>query len=176
MKNIFVILSVILASAVFAQSCPTAMDLCYKKKEDKPWAYNGQSKSGRLEANKEYTMSFVAYKGLEYKLRIGTHLEDMQGKVEFEVYEMVNKKVQTGGKLAYEKEKKVLIKNADMEYINEVKFSSTKTKKLYIKVKVIAEGGDADSAYEDTTDPENKKFYYCIGVLILQQKSIKTGF
>ena len=175
MKNILLI-ALCLAYFTPNSQCDSAKELLWNKKADKSWVINGQSKSGRLESGVEYTMSFVGYKGIDYKLRIGTHIENMSGTVEYEIYEKVSNKVEKDGRVTYEKELKYLFKNSEHDNTNEVEFSCTKTKKLYVRVVVHSDEADAAKAHEDNSDPENKSFYYCVGVLILQQASLKTGF
>lgn len=86
-----------LVTIVAMAQCPTIESLSKSKKKEKGDVYviNSQSRTGALLSDEDYEMSFVAQSGLDYRLSV-IPVEGAAGTVNYEVYELVVEKKQTG--------------------------------------------------------------------------------
>ena len=166
MKKIL-LTSVFLSFVLFVNAqCVKPEYFIVKSKKSEGYSINGQSKSGYFEPGEVYEMSFIAYAGMDYKISVGADVSDKEGQIEFELYEKKNKQVKEGGQIRYKKEDKILFKNKDAEMTQSMEFSSTATRRIYVRVQVPKVDGETGAA----------ESYVCVGVLLEHQKGVKTGF
>lgn len=150
------------SSSIFYAQC-TKPEKMMKPSYKQGWGVDAQSRSGVLEMGKPYELSFVASKGVDYKVTTATSGDDENVQIDFVLYEMAVGKVEENGKSKYIKYKKVLFDSKDNDNARTIEFSSTKSRKVFINVTVPAGADDGGQMQ-------------CVGVLIEHQKSAKEGF
>jgi hypothetical protein len=165
------VLSAIMIQA-FAQ-CNKTHYLCMGQfsKEDKSayWNLNNQSRSAAFEKGKVYEMSFVGYEGFEYRLSTCTDIESATG-VKFELAKDVVVRVQdSDGNTNIKRQREVIFDNEDDGMTPFVLFTSDKTRKFYLSVKVPATGSSDNKKLTNTDN-------VCVGVLIEHRRTEKLGF
>jgi hypothetical protein len=86
--------------------------------------------------------------------------------------------------IKYEKSKKLLFDNTKKESVQHFEFISDKTRKLLVEVFVPSTDGGGGEAASTGTGKKGKEddkeisaaTYSCIGMLVMHQKALKTGF
>jgi len=165
------ILSLIVIQAI--AQCDRTHYLCLNQfsKEDKTvlWNLNNQSRSAAVEKGKVYEMSFIAYEGFEYRLSTCSDVSNTAG-VNFELAQdvIVRVKDETGNTVI-KRQKEVIYDNADDAMKAFVLFTTDKTQKFYLSVKVPSTGSSADKKLTNTDN-------VCVGVLIEHRRTEKLGF
>ena len=166
MKYLVFTLALLLASNLDSQ-CPDSRSFCMSGSRE-GWLFNNQSKSATFEKGETYEMSFIAYKGISYRLAVCTDLRDESEKIEFEIYESKSVAKKIDGRVRYVKEYVTLYSNKNDDMEQTFTFSSDKTRKLFLRMKVPnGESKDKDN---------NQMDLLCVGVLLEHQKTPKTGF
>lgn len=171
------------------------------------WQFNNQSKSGLFAENETTEITLVTYKDTEYMLAFCSDNEELDGKIQFKLYDFVTKQVEEKRKakvkfpdpsdstgirmierdtvyssIKYEKTKKLLFDNTKKESVQHFEFISDKTRKLLVEVFVpgTGGGGEASSTGGKKGKGDDKEIsagtYSCIGMLVMHQKALKTGF
>lgn len=196
------IVTVSTAGILFAQrsnKCVGEHNYCWPsgkemKRSGDVWQYNNQSKSGLFAQGETTEINLIAYKGTEYMMNFCTSTEEVEGKIQFKIYDYVSKAVRTrkitktevpdpedemGERMImvndttyatkYEKSKKLLYDNTKQETTQTYAFISEKTRKLLVEVFVPQGGGGGEEQMEASR-------YACVGMLILHQKGLTTGF
>jgi len=126
------------------------------------WGPNSQSKSGPLQAGEVYEYTFIAQRGLEYRLTALGGLNNIKvDNVEFELFDTEVKKVVQDGKPVYKRLKKVIYDSKSDESGSQVVFSTPKTRKLTIEVTVV-----------NTEDPTAVQ---CVVVFVETRRIAKLG-
>lgn len=140
-----------------------------KEEQAEFWNLNNQSQSATFAKGQVYEMSFVAYKGYDYRVSVCT---DIVGgdKVAFELLqdEVIRVKDEYGN-TNIKKTKEAVYNNKDDNMKPTIIFTTDKTKKFYIKVNVPPTGESKDKALGKT---EN----VCVGVLLEHKEAAKLGF
>jgi hypothetical protein len=154
MKGVLASFFIFISCWTFTQ-CNTQELIKNASKVKSDYGVNSQSKTGMLLSKKDYEMSFIAQKNMDYRISCGTVSTD-DGKVFFEIYEMVTQKDAQGN---YKKVKNILFESKDFEN-NTIEFTTDQLRKLLIKVHY---------------DNGKSKIPECIGVLIEDKKTIKIG-
>lgn len=186
-------------------SCSGEHNYCYpESKKSKgastkdDWQYNNQSKSAIFAQNETSEVNMIVYKDTEYMLSFCSDNDEVDGKIQFKIYDYVTKAVtdekkakyavpdptDTSGvrtiqrdtiykSIRYEKTKKLLFDNTKKENTQTFNFISDKTRKLLIEV--FVPGGEA--IVSSSKDDEIKAATYaCVGMLVLHQKALVVGF
>lgn len=166
MKYLVFTLTLLFAGNIESQ-CPDSRSFCMSGSRD-GWMFNNQSKSATFEKGEKYEMSFIAYKGISYRLAVCTDLRDESEDIEFEIYESKSVKREENGRLRYSKEYVTIYSNKEDEMSQDFTFSSDKTRKLYLRMSVP--NGESKGKDNNTLD------LLCVGVLLEHQKTPKTGF
>lgn len=166
-----VLLLSVIAIQAYAQ-CGNTHYLCLGQfsKEDKGayWNLNNQSRSGAFEKGKVYEMSFIAYEGFEYRLSTCTDVASANGVVFELAQDMIVRVKDADGNTVMKRQKEVIFDNeSDMAPF--VLFTTDKTRKFYLSVKVPSTGSSEDKKLTNTDN-------VCIGVLIEHRKTEKLGF
>lgn len=126
------------------------------------WGPNSQSKSGPLQAGETYEYTFIAQKGLEYRLTALGGLNNIRvDNVEFELYDTEVQKVVQDGKPVYKRMKKMIFDSKSEESGSQVVFSSPKTRKLTLEVSVV--NNEAPNAVQ------------CVVVFVETRKATQLG-
>lgn len=140
-----------------------------KEEQAEFWNLNNQSQSAMFAKGQVYEMSFIAYKGYDYRLSVCTDVTGGE-KVSFELLqdEVVRVKDEYGN-TNIKKTKESIYKNADDGMKPSITFTTDKTKKIYVKVNVPATGTSSDKALGKTDN-------VCVGVLIEHKEASSLGF
>lgn len=166
MKYLVFTLALLLSINLESQ-CPDSRSFCLSGSRN-GWLFNNQSKSATFEKGETYEMSFIAYKGISYRLAVCTDLRDESEDIEFEIYESKSVAKKIDGRVRYVKEYVTLYSNNEDQMEQIFTFSSDKTRKLFLRMKVpTGESKDKDN---------NQLDLLCVGVLLEHQKTPKTGF
>lgn len=141
-----------------------------KEQQAEYWNLNNQSQSAAFAKGKVYEMSFIAYKGYDYRLTVCTDIVEGGDMINFELAqdEVVRVKDEYGN-TNIKKTKETIYKNADDGNTQTITFTTDKTKKIYVKVNVPAQGESKDKALGKTDN-------VCVGVLIEHKEAANLGF
>ena len=179
MKNLLFTLATIFVTATAANAqCKNTHTYCNLGK-DKGFKINNQSKSGVIAKGEEYEVSIIVYKDVDYRIAFCSDDEELEGKIEFEIYEILTEKRydEKKKKDMYVKVPNFLVKSKELvgddgAMVQELEFNSTKTRKLYIKIYVpegASEGGKRRKGLGSSDS-------ICMGILVQHQKGLKMGF
>lgn len=147
--------------------CTALLD---KEQQAEYWNLNNQSKSATFAKGKVYKMSFIAYKGYDYRISVCTDIAEGGDKVRFELFhDAVIRVKDEYGNTNIKRQKESLYKNSDDNLSPMVEFSVDKTKKFYLDVNVPATGESKDRKLKKTDN-------VCVGVLLEHKKGDKLGF
>ena len=147
--------------------CTTLLD---KEQQAEFWNLNNQSKSATFEKGKVYKMSFIAYKGFDYRISVCTDIKEGADKVRFELFHDAIVRVKDEyGNTNIQRKKESFYSNQDDNLSPMVEFTVDKTKKFYIDVNVPAAGESKDRKLSKTDN-------VCVGVLLEHKKAAKMGF
>lgn len=147
--------------------CTSVLD---KEQQQEFYNLNNQSKSATFEKGKVYKMSFIAYKGFDYRISVCTDIMEGGDKVRFELlHDAIVRVKDEYGNTNIQRKKEPLYNNQDDNLSPFVEFTVDKTKKFYLNVNVPASGESKDRKLKKT---EN----VCVGVLLEHKKAAKLGF
>lgn len=166
------LLTVIVVLQAYSQCQKThyfCTSILTKEQQAEFWNLNNQSQSAMFAKGQVYEMSFIAYKGFDYRLSVCTDIVGGE-KVEFEILqdEVVRVKDEYGN-TNIKKTKESIYKNADDSMSPTITFTTDKTKKIYVKVNVPGVGTSKDKALGKTDN-------VCVGVLIEHKEAAELGF
>ena len=142
-----------------------------KEEQQEYWNLNNQSKSAAVAKGEDYNLSFIAYKGYDYRLSVCTDAVEGTGeKVQFTLSQDAIVRVKDeNGNTNIRKQKEAIFDNSKEGNESFVKFATDKTRKFYLTVKVPA-----------AAESQNKKLgieeKVCLGVLLEHRKSPNLGF
>lgn len=142
-----------------------------KEEQGEYWDLNNQSKSAAVVKGEEYNLSFIAYKGYDYRLTVCTDAVEGTGEtVSFVLAQDAIVRVKDEfGNTNIKKKKEDIYNNADDGNSSFVKFATDKTRKFYLTVQVPVDG-----------ESKNKKLgqqeRVCLGVLLEHKKTPNLGF
>jgi hypothetical protein len=141
-----------------------------KEEQAEFWNLNNQSQSATFAKGQVYEMSFIAYKGYDYRISVCTDIAEGGDKVSFELLqdEVIRVKDEYGN-TNIKKTKESIYKNQDDNLKPSVTFTTDKTKKFYVKVNVPATGESKDKALGKTDN-------VCVGVLLEHKEAAELGF
>ena len=144
--------------------------LLSEEQQEELWTLNNQSKSAAFEKGKEYKMSFIAYKGFDYRISVCTDIIEGGDKVRFQLFQdaRVLEKDEYGNTNIVRK-KELLYNNEDDNLSPTVSFTVDQTKKFYLTVQVPNQGESKERKLK-TTD------YVCVGVLLEHKRGQELGF
>ena len=142
-----------------------------KEQQQEYWNLNNQSKSAAIAKGEKYNLSFVAYKGYDYRLSVCTDITEGAGeKVQFTLFQDAIVRVKDEfGNTNIKKQKEAIFKNADEGNQPYVQFATDKTRKFYLEVSVPSSG-------ESKNRKLNQADKCCLGVLLEHRKTPKLGF
>lgn len=147
--------------------CTSLLD---KEQQQEFWNLNNQSKSATFEKGKLYKMSFIAYKGFDYRISVCTDIKEGANNVRFELFHDAIVRVKDEyGNTNIQRKKESLYANKDDNLSPMIEFTVDKTKKFYIDVNVPASGESKDRKLSKTDK-------VCVGVLLEHKKAPKIGF
>lgn len=140
-----------------------------KEEQAEFWNLNNQSQSAMFAKGQVYEMSFIAYKGYDYRLSVCTDIVGGE-KVEFELLqdEVVRVKDEFGN-TNIRKTKSSIYSNKDDSMKPSINFTTDKTKKIYVKVNIPGSGTSKDKSLGKTDN-------VCVGVLIEHKEAAALGF
>jgi hypothetical protein len=131
---------------------------------------NNQSKSANFAKGKTYKMSFIAYKGYDYRISVCTDIAEGGDKVRYELFHDAIVRVKDEyGNTNIQRKKESLYNNADDNLSPYLEFSVEKTTKFYLDVAVPASGESKNKKLKKTDN-------VCVGVLLEHKKTQKLGF
>lgn len=134
------------------------------------WNLNNQSKSAVFAKGKTYKMSFIAYKGFDYRISVCTDVEGGD-KPRFELFHDAVVRVKDEfGNTNIKRQKETLYKNSDDNMSPMIEFTVEKTEKFYLDVQVPETGESKNRKLAKSTDN------VCVGVLLEHKKVQATGF
>ncbi|MEX1001918.1 MAG: hypothetical protein WDZ35_07375 [Crocinitomicaceae bacterium] len=176
MKKVLIFAALIIgivAIEAYAQCRKThyfCTSLLSEEQQKEYWTLNNQSKSALFEKGKVYKMSFIAYKGFDYRISVCTDVVEGGDKVRFDLqHDAIVRVKDEYGNTNIRRQRETLYKNADDNLSPTVEFSVDETKKFYIDVNVPASGESSDRKLKTTDN-------VCVGVLIEHKKGQKLGF
>lgn len=125
-------------SMVSFGQCPSPSELIKPDKKS-GWSENSQSKSGALMAGEVYEYTFIAQRGVEYRITaLGGVDEVIMDNVEFKLFDSEVEKVEVDGELVYKRLQKLVYDSKSSEIGNQLIFSTPKTRKLTMKVNFVS--------------------------------------
>lgn len=137
LKHIIAITLFAGASMVSFSQCPSPSELIKPDKKS-GWNENSQSKSGALQAGEAYEYTFIAQRGVEYRITaLGGVDEIIMDNVEFKLYSSEVDKVEIDGKPVYKRFEKVVYNSESSDTGSQLIFSTPKTRKLTMKVNIV---------------------------------------
>jgi hypothetical protein len=137
LKYIFSFALFIGSSALLSAQCPSPSELVKPDKKS-GWNENSQSKSGALLAGEVYEYTFIAQRGVEYRITaLGGVNEVIMDNVEFKLYDSEVQKVEIDGQPVYKRVQKVVYNSESGETGSQLVFTTPKTKKLTMKVNIV---------------------------------------
>lgn len=141
-----------------------------KEEQAEFWNLNNQSQSAMFAKGEVYEMSFIAYKGYDYRLSVCTDIAEGGDKIQFEMLqdEVVRVKDEYGN-TNIKKTKESIYKNAEDGLKQSITFTTDKTKKIYVKVNIPSTGTSKDKALGKTDN-------VCVGVLLEHKEAASLGF
>lgn len=142
-----------------------------KEQQAEYWDLNNQSKSATFAKGKVYELSFICYKGYDYRLSVCTDILDGTGeKISFELFQDAVVRVKDEyGNTNIRKQRESIYNNANDNMKTFLKFTTDKTKKFYLEVNVPATGESSDKKL-------NQADLVCVGVLLEHKKGANLGF
>ncbi len=139
-----------------------------KEQQSEYWDLNNQSKSATFAKGKVYELSFICYKGYDYRLSVCTDILDGTGdKVSFELFQDAIVRDEQTQRIS--KQRESIYNNTNDNMKTFVKFATDKTKKFYLEVNVPATG-------ESKNKTLNQNDLVCVGVLLEHKKGSELGF
>ena len=197
MKFIKTLLILLIVSpvAIHAQECHNTVRYCHHSKKE-GYIFNMQSESGAFIQGDTAEVSFIVYKGMEYKVSLCSPSHDiLNGNFQFKIVEHITKGVweetttytnevqydeygleigeqkipHTTKKRVYKTQEVIRYDNTKDENSQDFVFQSNKTRKLFVKVYIPEM--ESEGEYDFGSDS-----YSCVGLLIEHQQGIKTGF
>ena len=163
----------IVALEAYAQCRKThyfCTELLDEEEQKEYYTLNNQSKSATFEKGKVYKMSFIAYKGFDYRISVCTDVVEGGDKVRFELaHDAIVRVKDEYGNTNIRRQRETLYKNADDNLSPFVEFTVDDTKKFYLNVNVPASGESKDRKLKASDN-------VCVGVLLEHKKAAKTGF
>ncbi|MBD3638586.1 MAG: hypothetical protein HUJ25_14630 [Crocinitomicaceae bacterium] len=176
MKRTFLIGAVvvgIVAFQAYSQCAKThyfCTSLLSEEQQKEYWSLNNQSKSATFAKGKTYKMSFIAYKGYDYRISVCTDIIEGGDKVRFELFHDAIVRVKDEyGNTNIKRQKESLYKNADDNLSPMVEFAVDKTTKFFLDVAVPESGESQDRKLKKSDN-------VCVGVLLEHKKADKLGF
>ena len=147
--------------------CTSVLD---EEAQKEYWNLNNQSKSANFQKGKVYKMSFIAYKGFDYRISVCTDIEEGGDKVRFELeHDAVVRVKDEYGNTNIKRQRETLYKNQDDNLAQFVIFTVEKTEKFFLNVNVPNAGESKDKKLKKTDN-------VCVGVLLEHKKVEKFGF
>lgn len=141
-----------------------------KEQQQEYWNLNNQSKSATFEKGKVYKMSFIAYKGFDYRISVCTDVADGGDAVRFELFHDAIVRVKDEyGNTNIQRKQESLYTNKDDNLSPMVEFTVDKTKKFYLDVNVPVSGESKNRKLSKTDN-------VCVGVLLEHKKAANLGF
>lgn len=137
--NIVTIVFAVLASHISFTQCPSPSQLM-KPDRKSGWSESSQSKSGALMSGQEYTYTFIAQRGMEYKVNAFAGVDVISSEnVDFKLYYTEVEKTMIDGEWVYDRVDKVVFDSkSNKEDKGEITFSSSKTRKLTMKLSLTS--------------------------------------
>ncbi|UKN01889.1 hypothetical protein K6119_19380 [Paracrocinitomix mangrovi] len=134
------------------------------------WNLNNQSQSANFKKGEVYKMSFIAYKGFDYRISVCTDIEEGGDKIRFELaHDAVVRVKDEYGNTNIKRQRESLYKNNDDNLAQYLIFTVEKTEKFYLDVNIPASGESSDKKLAKTDN-------VCVGVLLEHKKVEKFGF
>lgn len=147
--------------------CTSLLD---KEKQAEFWNLNNQSKSATFQKGKIYKMSFIAYKGFDYRVSVCTDIVEGGDKVRFELFHDAIIRVKDEyGNTNIKRQKESLYNNTDDNLSPSLEFTVDKTKKFFLDVNVPVGGESKDRKLAKSDN-------VCVGVLLEHKKVAQLGF
>lgn len=150
-------------SMLSVSQCPPPSQLI-KLDKKAGWNESSQSKSGALQAGESYEYSFIAQRGLEYRITAlggGTDQINMNN-VEFRLYSNEVERIQVEGKTVYKRLEKEIFNSESSDQGSQWIFSTSQTRKLTMKVNIV-----------NTAKPDAIQ---CVAVCVETRRSTALGF
>jgi hypothetical protein len=160
-KNLLHILTVVSITWSANGQCPTPNQVM-KADTKNGWYENSQSKSGALAPGDTYEYNFIVQRGIDYRITtLGGKTELTKGNVEFKIYDTQVQRVEVNGDMVYKRFETIVFDSRNPENTEELIFNSPKTRKLTMRVEVVAEGQPND--------------VHCVVVFVETKRSEKFG-
>jgi hypothetical protein len=135
-KHIFIIPLFASVSMVSYSQCPSPSEVMKADKKE-GWSESSQSKSGALQAGEVYEYTFIAQRGVEYRVSaLGGVDELSKDNVAYQLFDSEVQKVEVDGKPVYKRLEKVVYDSKKKESGDQLVFSTPKTRKLTMKVTI----------------------------------------
>lgn len=137
LKHIFILPLIAGFSMVSFSQCPTPSELMKPDKKT-GWNENSQSKSGALQAGETYDYTFIAQRGVEYRITALGGVDDVIiENVAFQLFDSEVQKVEVDGKPVYKRLQKLVYDSQKEDSGAQLIFSTPKTRKLTMKVQIL---------------------------------------
>ncbi|MDX1651942.1 MAG: hypothetical protein R3277_05590 [Brumimicrobium sp.] len=161
-NQLFIATLIVFTASLSMAQCPQPGQVLRADYKD-GWGENSQSKTGTLRPGDTYEMNFIAQRGLKYRITIlsGTGPFTDQN-VEFQLVGSEVKKVEQNGKMVYKRQEVVLYDSANKQGDEKMSFSSPKTQKLTLRIKL--------------NGAEDSKAVQCVVVFVETKRELEVGF
>jgi hypothetical protein len=178
MRKLTLLFAGLIVSAQIVAQTQTCRDTyMFCDRQNKEWQLNNQSTSGVITKGESHELSIMVYKDIDYRLAFCSDNPELEGKIQFQVFERVTKMEKVYDpkqkKDIYKKmqAEEMILDNANLEgQPQDVDFTSSATRRLYIRV-ILPEG-------ETGQGKKSLKVadYACVGILVQHQRGVKIGF
>lgn len=160
LKKLIVVLFVFAINLSFAQ-CPAISDLDLSDGKDK-WVESAQSRTETLKMGESFEMTFIAQRGMDYRIRVLSGAEDLEMKnASVRIYDTDIEKSKVDGTVSYKRTQKKVYDSNSIPENKEVILTTPKTRKLTVK--------------STTRKSDNAEKPQCIIVYIESRRSQKLG-
>lgn len=127
------------------------------------WGDNSQSKTGTLRPGDSYEMNFIAQAGLKYRITLLSGVQNYTDEnIDFQLVGSQVNKVKENGKMVYKRQEVVYFDSRDQVEGEKMTFSSPKTRKLKLKMKL--------------NGVEDRKLVQCVIVFVETKRELQVGF
>jgi hypothetical protein len=160
-KNLLQMFLVVSISWSASAQC-TKPNQVMKADKKNGWSENSQSKSGALAPGDTYEYNFIVQRGIDYRITtLGGKTELTKGNVEFKIYDSQVQRVEVNGEMIYKRFETIVFDSRNPGNTEELIFNSPQTRKLTMRVEVVADGQPND--------------VHCVVVFVETRRSEKLG-
>ena len=160
---ILILLTSLMGNACVVAQCPTPSEFIKSNGND-GWHLNSQSRSGSFRVGESYEITFIAQRGMDYRISAasGTEKHLAEEHIELHLFDTKVEKIEENGKEVYKRMRVDLFEGMGIDERSNMSITTPQPRKLTIKVTV-----------KDAIDVD---VIQCVVVQIESRRSQKLGF